>query len=687
MNTSHEASAGIPAVKWQPVSSGSSTSLLSSMSHASIVAGLISYTEEYWPQVFVEDASRASQKNHSVLNELLDQVRDATGIATHELGLSMLMDRIGARMRINDIDDLASYKKFLEENPTELPALRKCLFIRVTDFFRDPGLFIQLESALIPSLFENAKKRGLRVLVQGCNTGEEAYSLAFLFDAYNKKMGWKTAFRILANDPDKNALIKARRGFYPHLITADLSALCLDQYFEATKEGYCVIDRVKNMVRFMPGQDDDPAAFADLNLLVCRNPLIFPDSDTEDHLLSTFFNRLQPDGFLIIDPSIQSFQISKYFNVLDPRYGIYQRKKTVGRPATVESKNQPDKANQNDLKKHLKEELFLTKVRLKMAVNEYETTHDDLVDVNHRLQSSMREVVLEKEQLQAEHDVFLEMKDSIINANKGFKKQNDILRAWAKRSESIIAQTGIDLLYLNKELKIEMFTPGLASLLGISRSDKSQPIASISLPFQWDLANNAATVLHTQTGIEHEISTQDRRYYRVILNPSFSDNTLHGVICTFIDNTEQQQKREWERYKANVLEHMTDAVLVTNSDLQITYMNKAAVERYGPHEKKPGGMELNELYRSVWKTAEEKKAAHRALSEKGCWSGEYMHLLPDGRQSRVISSIQLLNDDSGHESGILTVVRNIDSERGSREESTMRALITDLERRSESLRT
>ena len=254
MSTSLESAAGTPAVKWEPLSFGGRSSSKRKASRASIVARLIGYTEEYWPQIQA-DGIGDSDKEFDTLGELLDMVQEATGVAARELNPAMVFRRVGWRMRLNGVDDLASYKALLENHPTELPALRKSLFIRVTDFFKDPALYFELENTLIPEMLEQAGEQGIRVLVHGCHTGEEAYSMAILLDTFLKKQKRHLPVRILANDADKNALIAARRGFYPHLITADLSALCLDQFFEATKDGYCVIERIRKMVgscRVMP---------------------------------------------------------------------------------------------------------------------------------------------------------------------------------------------------------------------------------------------------------------------------------------------------------------------------------------------------------------------------------------------------------------------------------------------------
>ena len=376
-----------------------------------------------------------------------------------------------------------------------------------------------------------------------------------------------------------------------------------------------------------------------------------------------------------------SWHISKYFDVLDAEHGIFTRKESVGRALKEDA---PADHSGTDLSRYLEEELYHTKERLQLAVNEYETTHDDLVDLNHELQSSVRGVVLEKDQLQAEHKALLEMKDGILKANKEFKKQNDRLRSSVARLEGVMAQSGVGMLYLNSELGIELFTPGVGSLFGLKRSDIGRPFSSIEMPFNWKMAEDVERVIRKQTGVEREEHAKDGQWYRIIVNPFNSADTIRGVVCTFVDITEERRSVEWARYKASVLEHMTDSVLMTNRELKITYMNQAAINRYDLHDKKKSGILLSDLYRSVWKNKDEKEAAHRALSEKGRWSGEHFHVTSDGRQTSVDTSIHLLTDESGQELGMLTVVRDVKPKKNDDTDS-LRALISDLERRSDVL--
>ena len=680
MRTSTESAAGLPAVKWNTLSSKAKAVDRRSITYSGIVARLIGYTEAYWPQVSTA-ATRKSSEEQTVLDSLLDLIEEATGMAAHALDPAMVMRRIGWRMQVNGIDDLASYKALIDDHPTELSDLRKSLIIRVTDFFRDPNVFFQLEQQVIPQLVEQSTKKGLRILIHGCQTGEEAYSLAMMLAVYLRQTKKRIPVRILANDPDKNDIVTARRGFYPHLITADLSALCLDQFFEATREGYCVVDQLRQVVRFMSGHEDDPAASADLDLLVCRNPLLLADESSGDQLLATFFSRLKPEGWLVVDPGMQrSPHISKYFDEIDRDHGIYRRKPTVGRALEDQELTALGEEFSRERVRSLEEARYHTYERLKLAVKEYETTHDDLVDRNHALHASVRETSLEKDQLAAEHNALLDMKEGILKANKAFKSQNDRLRRSMMRLEAVMSCSNAEVLCLNNELGIELFTPGVGILFGLKSGDVGRPFSSLETPFKLKIEEAAGKVLQSHVAVERELASKEGQWYRIAISPLVFEENVQGVVCTFIDVTEQRRIAEWNRYKANALEHMTDAVLMTNRDLQITYMNRAAVDRYNLHHKKKAGVRLNELYKSIWRSQEEREVAHRTMAEKGFWSGQHVLELPGGKRSRVNTALHLLKDRKGEELGMMTIVR--DAQPIKEDPDAIQDLISDLERRN-----
>ncbi len=695
MNPTIEVASSKTPAKWDPGFKLVSRPSTFAVSDVSLVARLIGFTDSYWPQDKKQPLDADLAREGNGLRSLLNTLQEATGIDICQLDPTLLLRRLAWRMRLNGVDDLATYETVLSHNPAELPALRRSLLIRVTDFFRDPNVYFELERTVLPALLKAPTARGgdepgIRVLVTGCGTGEEAYSLAMLIEAMMKRNRHRVPVRILGNDEDKNALNQARRGYYPHLVTADLSPFCLDHFFEATRDGYRVNEKIRGHVRFVHNETDDATAFSDLDLLVCRNPLLFRNTDIQHKLIQAFYSRLRPGGCLVLEPTVRSEKLETLFEEVDGQHGLYRRRdnalaqtaRAVARPEEVAIT--PATVQQMPLTRYLEEELFETKERLRLTIQEYETTHDELVDQNHKLQTALRHAVLEKEQMQAEFAAFKDMEAGIMRANKDLKNQSERLQHAYAHLEGIIAHSGIGFVLLNEQCAVEMFTPGAGSLLNLTRSDIGRPISSVASPFHWDFPKAVASVVRSQTAIERKAYSTNDRWYKIRVQPYSFGEQENGLVCTFVDVTDQHRAGEWDRFKAEVLNQMKDAVVITNQDLRVTYLNKAAIERYNLFNKKAMGCRLEDLYTNVWKDEAEKEKAYRTLAEDGHWTGVHYLVKLDGQESRVESSIHVLRDQADDEMGMLMVVRDV-QHRDEEGTGTLRRLISDLEKRNQAI--
>jgi len=237
------------------------------------------------------------------LGDVLMLLRAHTG---HDFSLykkPALYRRIERRMGIHQIDRIASYVRFLKVNPQELELLFRELLIGVTSFFRDPAAWECLREVALTPLIEHAPAgHVLRAWVPGCSTGEEAYSLAISFKEATERYPQARRFplQIFATDLDGDAIDRARKGRYPASIASDVSSDRLERFFVATDNGYQVGKEIRDMVVFAPQNVVQDPPFTKLDLLLCRNLLIYFGAELKAKLLPLFHNSLAHGGVLFL---------------------------------------------------------------------------------------------------------------------------------------------------------------------------------------------------------------------------------------------------------------------------------------------------------------------------------------------------------------------------------------------------
>ena len=272
-------------------------------------------------------------KAESVLKKIFVLLRAQTG---HDFFLykpSTVNRRIERRMAVHQIRTTAEYVRYLQQDPDEVTALFRDLLIGVTSFFRDPEAFKSLEELVIPKLFADKPAGALiRVWVPGCSTGEEAYSIAILLQEHMEtlKRGFKA--QVFATDIDSPAIVTARAGLYPASIAADISAERLARFFVAESEGgsYRINKGIRDMLVFSEQSVIKDPPFSKLDLISCRNLLIYMSGDLQKKLIPLFHYALNPDGFLFLGTSETVGEFVNLFATLDRKVKLYKRKEGFG---------------------------------------------------------------------------------------------------------------------------------------------------------------------------------------------------------------------------------------------------------------------------------------------------------------------------------------------------------------------
>ena len=267
-------------------------------------------------------------KTQSALEKAIILLRTHTG---HDFSLykkNTLYRRIERRMGIHQIDRIAAYIRYLQENPQELELLFKELLIGVTSFFRDGAAWEELRGSVIPALLASRPAgHALRAWVPGCSTGEEAYSLAMVFEeAMGKiKPPKKFTLNVFATDLDKDAIDKARQGVYPANIAADVSPERLNRFFAKVEGGYRVGTEIREMVVFAPQSLIMDPPFTKLDILSCRNLLIYLAPELQKKLIPLFHYSLSPGGILFLGSAETAGGFTDLFASLSGKTRLYRR--------------------------------------------------------------------------------------------------------------------------------------------------------------------------------------------------------------------------------------------------------------------------------------------------------------------------------------------------------------------------
>ena len=270
------------------------------------------------------------------LKKIFVLLRSQTGHDFSQYKPSTINRRIERRMAVHQIDSLGSYVKYLQQTPPEVEALFRDLLIGVTNFFRDREAFKVLEDQIIPALFED-KPAGavVRVWSAGCSTGEEAYSIAILLQERMQTLKQSYPVQFFATDIDSRAIATARAGLYPANIAADITPERLARFFTAEADGsaYRIHKSIRDMMVFSEQDVIKDPPFSKLDMISCRNLLIYLGMDLQKKLIPLFHYALKPGGTLFLGTSEGIGEFAELFGGLDRKSKLYQRK---GRPYGIE---------------------------------------------------------------------------------------------------------------------------------------------------------------------------------------------------------------------------------------------------------------------------------------------------------------------------------------------------------------
>lgn len=277
---------------------------------------------------FIKPDIEIAVKDQSSLDKIIILLRDHTGNDFTFYKKNTLYRRIERRMGIHKIDRIDSYVHFLLKNPKELDILFKELLIGVTNFFRDSNVWDKLKESIFPEIFARQKTSiTLRAWIPGCSTGEEAYSLAIIFkeaiEKFNPNGG--ISLQIFATDLDNEAIETARKGLFPKSISDHVSPNRLNRFFVSTSEGFRINPEIREMIVFAQQNIVMHPPFTKIDILTCRNLLIYMETELQKKILGLFYYCINPEGIMILGSSESLGKQSYLFTPVDAKLRIFKR--------------------------------------------------------------------------------------------------------------------------------------------------------------------------------------------------------------------------------------------------------------------------------------------------------------------------------------------------------------------------
>lgn len=278
----------------------------------------------------MQDEQGKSEARIKLLNKVFDQVQETSKVNLRSYKLSTVERRIQHRMGILGLEALEDYVKYFGTDDEEQNLLLDDISIGVTQFFRNPEVWTIFRKQVVERMvLESTPEDVLRVWVPGCSTGEEAFTLSILFEEAMEKLGERRDVRIFASDIDRVAIRAAGLGRYAEYIEQDVPADLLRKYFFKDNDGFVASDRIRKRVVFAAHNLLEDPPFSNMDLVSCRNLLIYFQVNAQKDILSFLHFSLKPDGYLLLGEAETTSSLPDYFVELDHGLHLYQRAKNT----------------------------------------------------------------------------------------------------------------------------------------------------------------------------------------------------------------------------------------------------------------------------------------------------------------------------------------------------------------------
>jgi two-component system CheB/CheR fusion protein len=655
---------------------------------ADIPARIISYKNSLGKVQISEEAEKRPVDQQQALREIFTNIKIRTGHDFSNYKRPTLLRRIERRINIHGMPDLPSYVAYMNQDPKETNALLKDLLISVTNFFRDKKAYAVIENEILPVLLQYKNNENqLRIWVAGCATGEEAYSLAILCAEKTAGIIDAPKINIFATDIDEAAISQAREGLYSINDLADVSPERLRRFFIKEGEEYRIRREVRETIMFANHNFLKDPPFSHLDLISCRNVMIYLNQIAQERVAETFHFALKPGGFLFlgssesvdaandlyasynrenhifqsrqataraypIPESVPSFRIDRpaltqteqqnkvperisfsdlhqqlleqyappslvvneeydivhlseragrYLQIsggepsqnlmklvkpelrLELRSALFQ---AVQRQSAVEAKGlkvnidehtetlnlhvRPvlragdtargfflvifETASEREEKeilitsdesvaRHLEDELMRLKAQLRSSIEQHEFQQEELKASNEELQAMNEELRSAAEELETSKEELQSINEELRTVNQELKVKIEETSITSNNLQNLINSTDIGTIFLDRNLRVGLFTPATRYIFNLIPADYGRPLADITHKLEYDnVLQDAETVLEKLTAFETEVRTIEGKAFLMRITPyRTTEDRINGVVITFVNITDLKE--------------------------------------------------------------------------------------------------------------------------------------------------
>lgn len=467
------------------------------------------------------------------LHDVLSIVHQRTGHDFRHYKRPTILRRLEHRLHLHGVRSLADYRAVLSQHDgNEAAQLMKDMLIGVTGFFRDRQAFERLREIVLPAMMEAREAGTLRAWTAACSTGQEAYSLAMLLSDVARNMPRPPEIHIFASDIDEQALGVARAGLYPPSIQDEVPPDSLERYFVLSGKQYRVRQSLRQLITFASHNLLRDPPFSGLDLVSCRNFMIYVDRAMQSHVLQRFHFALGGSGYLFLGNSETAGSLPELFQPIDRANRIYQAMPVRTRQVEhVESFAAMRQAVQRPARRAAASAGAAIALPVPASLHELRERLDAAETGCEELQSNNEELSTINAELKAR------LEDT--------SKANDDLN-------NLIASVDVATVFVNAALVVQRFTPRAASIFSLLPRDVGRNLLDITHSLDYpQMADDVAHTFDSLQPMEREVQGNDGRSYIVRVRPyRTGDDVIIGAVLTFFDISLRRSAEDEARERA-----------------------------------------------------------------------------------------------------------------------------------------